>query len=171
MRTLLRAHALAFELLIAVLVLAITSCGANSQDPWAADSQSSYQPSGNPEIQSNRERWAANGPSSYQFTFARHCFCLTVRTGSTQVTVRGGVITGAIDLSTGAAIDPSSRDLQTVDGLFDELDRGIQEGAQVSASYDPHDGHPLGARFDYAPYGSNADEDVGFSLWDLQPLW
>ena len=122
------------------------------------------------ELDRNRELWAANGPSSYELTFSWGCFCNPADAGAARVTVHDGVITRATDLQTGLEIDPSSRNLMTIEGLFNYIESGPQQGARMTVSYDPQDGHPLSALFDYQPYGGNADEDLSFTVQDFQSL-
>jgi hypothetical protein len=119
--------------------------------------------------ESSRALWSEEGPTSHQFTLRWICFCVPDFTRPTRITVRDGAIASATDEETGMAVDPSTRRLLTIDGLFDVIDDAYQRNAaQVDVTYDPNDGHPVSANIDY---DKNAvDEELGFRVLDLQRL-
>lgn len=138
--------------LAAVAALGLAACG----------------PAGKSDFDAARARWKAKGPARYAYTLKWSCFCVSDYTRPTRITVADGQISSAVDAETGAAVAQASRDVRTVDGLFDFLDDAFKRNAaSIQATYDPQDGHPTQANIDYV--ANAADEEQSFTATDLTP--
>jgi uncharacterized protein DUF6174 len=115
------------------------------------------------ELESARERWQREGPGAYRTTQTHVCFCGTEVRGPVmlRVTASGTTRTYVAD---GRAV-PSDlvKFFPTVEGLFDEIESALDEGAdQVRVTYDPTTGAPLDVFIDYSE--RTADEEQGWTL-------
>jgi hypothetical protein len=147
------ANAIARIFSLVIVALSLASCVSRSQK----------------EAKINRAKWDAKGPARYQFTFQWNCFCPQEFTSPTRITVHNDVIVEATDVNSGTTIAPASRDLRTIDGLFDLIHEAFQRDAdRVDVTYDPTDGHPVTGFIDYEQLA--ADEELGFTVSDFQAL-
>ena len=118
-------------------------------------------------LEQARAHWRSQAIQSYTYTFKRSCFCAPGSNEPMTVTVRGNAIQSVVRISDGAPQDPAQFD--TVDGLFELLAEAIDgDPAQFSAEYHPGLGHPTSGYIDQD--ARIADEELGFTATDLQPL-
>jgi hypothetical protein len=103
-----------------------------------------------------RDRWEQGGIDSYEFMLVRNCFCPEDYRGPFSVTVENGVVTEALYQGGGAKDGVAT----TVDEVFDEIERALDEGVLTEITYDPTTGHPLVVRLDLAAIAA----DGGLSL-------
>jgi hypothetical protein len=113
-----------------------------------------------------RARWQAQAGDSYTFELSRGCFCVL---GGRQmrVTVKGGVVTWAEDLDSGAAVEQDLLSyLQTIPDLFDliqdALDRKV---ASFWVEYDPTYGYPTLIQIDYS--ATATDDEIAYTVQGL----
>jgi hypothetical protein len=139
--------------LIAVVLVMAAACHAPTELERATS-----------DLAASRQRWAAQGLSTYQFTFDKNCFC-DVR-GPVRVSVKDGVVVGAMRIATGEVVD--TRNIPTVDSLFAFVERGISSRSDVlRVTYDPLCGFPTEIYSD----GSYqiADDEITYTTKDLVP--
>ena len=113
-----------------------------------------------------RTRWARLGPADYTYTIHRSCECLPEMSGPTVVTVRHGTVTSRSYVNSGAAVGSTyAAQVPTVEGLFEIIERGIQDGVRpLSARYDAELGYPT--RFSI---GDPATDAPLYTVSDFRP--
>jgi hypothetical protein len=116
------------------------------------------------EFQSARALWQSHAVANYDYTLRRECFCPMEVTQPMRVQVRGGAVTSATSVATGAAIDVQH--VKTVDQIFSEIEGTLSNGKVLGASYDATFGFPVEARLDRIV---NAIDDEGnYFISDFQ---
>jgi hypothetical protein len=119
-----------------------------------------------------RSQWTEAGITSYDFTFSRGCFCPVEYVGPYQATVIDGVVTAAtyegVDLLEIEVLQTSSYSerVLTVDEVFAEIARAVQDADSLEVTYHPDLGYPTSASIDWEL--QMADEEVFYTLSDLQ---
>jgi hypothetical protein len=116
------------------------------------------------ELDQNRKKWASAMASNYQFNFRWECYCSEEYVTPVNITVRENRIV-AVDFVVKHRV-PFAIDYQTIEGLFDLLQEGIDKDAHsISAEYHPELGYPVKASIDYEEY--TIDEELGFGIDSL----
>lgn len=119
------------------------------------------------QLEQARAQWRSVGVTSYTYVYRRSCFCAPGSTEPMSITVVGNAIQSVVRISDGARQDPALFD--TIDGLFELLKDALDgDPAQFRADYDPSRGYPTSAYIDRD--SRIADEELGFTATDLQPL-
>jgi hypothetical protein len=138
-----------------VLVGALAGCDSATDSPQQS------------ELESALETWNVQGPADYSFTWQQYCECTTETTQPIRITVVNNVITDAVYVATQQPVSADIRlHLLTVDGVFDELQDAVMNGADaVSVEYDPNSGIPLSVAVDYD--AGVADEELSLILSDF----
>ena len=150
-------------LVLVAFTLVAAACGGDDDDTAAPStlSTTTVPASG---LAAARELWESQGLTSYTFEFERRCFCVPAHY---QVTVTDGVVTGAEPLSPESPATPDPP-LETIDGLFDELERAEAEATgPVEVTYDPVNGVPTDAFIDWML--DAIDDENGWTIANLQP--
>ena len=99
--------------------------------------------------------------ADYVLTYDIVCFCPQIQF---EVTVAGGQVTIT---EVRADVDITD-DGQTVEAMFDEIERAIDEGAfNIAVTYDKVDGHPVDYFIDVEEM--MADEEYGITVVSLEP--
>ena len=78
-----------------------------------------------------QSRWQSHHPIEYQFIWQQQCFCLPEAVQPIRVTVRGGAITAAADLTGSPVSDDIRKGLITIDALYERIRSGERAGATV----------------------------------------
>jgi hypothetical protein len=118
-------------------------------------------------LEQARAQWRSQGMTSYAYVYRRSCFCAPGSTEPMTITVRNNAIQSVVRISDGERQDPALFD--TVDGLFELLGDALDgDPAQFRADYDAGRGYPTSAYIDRD--SRIADEELGFTATDLQPL-
>jgi hypothetical protein len=100
-------------------------------------------------FQRARDMWRSQALANYDYTLRRECFCPMEYTQAMRVQVR-------------ADLDR----VVTIDQIFEDIERTLDHGKVLSASYDAVYGFPVEARLDRI---TNAIDDEGtFFLSDFQ---
>lgn len=110
-------------------------------------------------LEAARARWERNQPSHdvYQFTTGAICFCSD--TSDVRISVRHGVVEGAVHVADHTPVDEAQRSqLETIDDLFDTIEELRQTADKVTASYDPTLGYPTIIKINFA---GESSEDYG----------
>jgi len=121
-----------------------------------------------------RALWESATLVDYDYSFSRGCFCPQEYVGPHEVSVRDGIVTAAtydgIDLKKLPILTLTSYDeiIQTVDGVFDEIDSAIDEADRFTAEYHPELGYPTDVFIDWEDM--MADEEVNYTIIDLRPV-
>ncbi len=107
-----------------------------------------------------RMRWVNQLPSSYSFTWTQSCDCLSDMTRPIRITVASGQITSAVFADDQQVVgEPIRRNLQTIDGVFDEIQAALdQDAEEVTVDFDPTRGYPRSVFVDYSR--QVADEEL-----------
>jgi len=88
------------------------------------------------ELDAARTLWAAAAIDSYVYTFTQSCECDNI--GELRVTVADGEASIADVFGATPDVTP-----QTIEDLYEAIERSIQEGDQTEVTYDAVDGHPM----------------------------
>ncbi|MBI5511615.1 MAG: hypothetical protein HY903_22900 [Deltaproteobacteria bacterium] len=118
-----------------------------------------------------RVQWRAAGPAAYEWVVQRTCFCPDIE--PVRVQVRDAAVVSAarqMDATTEVALTVDAYQAWfTVDGLFDEVRRAIDEGAdELTVTYDPEYGYPRSVAIDR--YENAMDDETGFNARGLVSL-
>ncbi len=144
------------RLVIPFLAWAALSCSDLS--PEAADLRR--------DLAANRARWEALGLETYVYEVEHSCFCPVEAIGPVRVQVENGSVTSRTYPQSGDSVAATFSDVfPTVDGLFDVLQRAIdQNAADVQVTWDPDTGVPLHFSIDYI--ANAVDEEEGYRIVD-----
>lgn len=116
-----------------------------------------------------RRTWAAQGLLSYRFRFQRICFCGPDATAPLTVVVSRNRVVSVTRADTGETVTPSDSLPLTVERLYGEIERAIDQGAAaLTVRYDPVRGYPISIDIDRD--FRVADEEVYYRASDLTPL-
>lgn len=121
-------------------------------------------------LNEQRSLWEAAGLQDYTYDVRRVCFC-PFREDGARLTVVGGTLAGATDISTGEALESSEVQwYHTIEGLFDLIQDAYDRDAHsVHVDFDTNRGYPIMIFIDYSEM--IADEELGFTLLsEVQPL-
>ena len=150
------------KLLLVLMTLVLAACSAVA---GAAGDQS--------EIEQNKEKWQDHGISHYRYNLHISCFCIFVENMPLVIEVQDGEVV-SMEFHNGAEIDPALRqDLfdkyATIDGLFAELEAGLNGGADnVVVTYDPTYGFPTEVTIDFEEQA--ADDELYLTLSNFEEL-
>lgn len=139
-----------------------STTGADPAAPSTPDTPVVSEGSDNADVQQNlddaRTLWASNDFSIYEYTITYQCFCPTEELGPFTALVTEGEVTNLTEGST--------KELATVQALFDMIQEAIDEGAAtIEVSYDETTGHPTSVWIDIDEM--MADEEHGVTVTDL----
>ncbi|MGI9647900.1 MAG: DUF6174 domain-containing protein [Acidimicrobiia bacterium] len=118
-----------------------------------------------------RALWQQQALADYDYTFRRGCFCPQQWSGPYEVSVRAGVVSGAtfegvdlLDIPDPRVNSYEDRVL-TVEGVFAEIDRALQEADRFQAAYHPVLGYPVYVSIDWDDRA--IDEEVTYFIENL----
>lgn len=145
---------------LATVTLMAGGCGLLEPDPPWVERQEA--------LDTNRQLWESAAVESYRYSFTRHCFCGFV--GTFTVTVTDGVVTAAVSEQDGESVPEAALpELSTIEGLFDEAQRGIDVKAHgFEAEYHPELGYPT--LVDLDPIENAIDDEVTYRAESLVSL-
>jgi len=110
-----------------------------------------------------RARWLAQRPQPYQYTVRKACFCAV--SGLVRVYVNRDTVYAALSIDTGREVD--KRSVESIEALFDFIDRAItNHAAVIQATYDPVLGYPTSIEYDGSV--NTADDEVTYTLTDVK---
>ena len=118
-----------------------------------------------------RARWQQQALADYDYIFRRGCFCPQEWSGPYEVSVRAGVVSGAtlegVDLLDipNPRVDSYDDRILTVEGVFAEIDRALQEADRFQAAYHPVLGYPVYVSIDWDERA--VDEEVTYHIENL----
>ena len=140
------------------LLLACSTLACSDLGPQASDLRD--------EVARNRARWEAVGPTTYVYAVAHNCFCPMEAVGPVRVEVEAGEVIVRTYVQSGTPVDPTFAEVfPAVDGLFDVLDRAIeQEADDIQVTWDQDTGAPLQISIDYLK--GAVDDEEGYSIVD-----
>lgn len=168
-------------IVFAVLLLVLSACGSSST---TTDAPTTVAPTTDPSTTVDpldeadaayaaaRALWESADLVDYDYSFSRGCFCPQEYVGPHDVSVRDGIVTAAtydgIDLKKLPTLNLTTYDeiIQTVDGVFDEIDRALDEAHSLTAAYHPELGYPTDVYIDWEEM--MADEEVNYTISDLR---
>ena len=171
-------------IVFAVLLLVLSACGSSSttttdttqpdDGPTTTDTPTTIDPldEADAAYAAARALWESAELVDYDYSFSRGCFCPQEYVGPHDVSVRDGIVTAAtydgIDLKKLPILNLTRYDeiIQTVDGVFDEIDRAIDEADRFTAEYHPELGYPTDVFIDWEEL--LADEEVNYTIADLR---
>lgn len=146
------------RLALALSILTAAACGIT--EPSGPHSQEQSQ------LTEARRLWRSQGLSDYSFVFSRSCFCVFEYREPVTIIVRGGKIVSVLSVANGSLRDASTYD--TIDGLFDDIQRAIDDdAASIRVDYDQTRGHPISVYIDIDQ--QLADEEISFETSGLTP--
>ncbi|HEX5871519.1 MAG TPA: DUF6174 domain-containing protein [Longimicrobium sp.] len=113
----------------------------------------------------SRRRWEGQGIDDYRYVYDAVCFC--AERGPVQVTVRDGRVVEVANADPNARVaGGATRQVLTVDELFDRIEEAEANGTYTKVEYHPRLGYPTSAEI-----GTLAN-DAGtlYRITDLVPL-
>jgi hypothetical protein len=120
-------------------------------------------------------RWENSGSTDYDYLFTRTCFCPEEFVGPYRVAVRADIVTAATFNGTDLfdidilEIGRYEEIIETVPGVFAEIERALVEADSIDVTYHPVYGYPTDVFIDWEL--NVADEEVGYRIEDLrEPL-
>lgn len=146
--------------LFTLLAIVLTACAAAP----ASGSQT--------EIGQNRDKWQDANISHYRYNLFISCFCVFTENMPLTIEVQDGKVV-SMEYQNGKEIDPSLMELfgkyQTVDLLFNELEAGLNGGADsVTVKYDPTHGFPTEATIDAVQEAT--DDELYLTISNFEAL-
>ena len=116
------------------------------------------------ELDQNRKKWLSKLVSNYQFNFRWECYCGQEYVKPVSISVRENRIVDVAFVTDNVPFTIGTLwKYRTVDGLFDLLQKGINQKAySISAEYHPEFGYPMDFWIDYEKY--TVDEELGFDI-------
>lgn len=143
---------------VAALVMGAGACGLLEPDPWQSRQA---------ELDANRSVWDDAAITEYTYELNRLCYCGLA--GALNVTVVDQAVVAATRAD-GGPIAPRELDVvETVDDLFDVIQRAIDERAfSYRVEYDPELGYPT--LVDLDPIREAIDEEVRYEAGGLEPI-
>lgn len=142
----------------AVLLAALGGCGILESGP-------------EDDLDEHRRAWDRLGISNYTFDYVRVCFCGGPAGDTLRIVVRGDSVVSVENRGPRAEpIQPSvySVWVKTIDGLFDELKRAIDEEAdQVEVQYDRQFSYPRVVNIDFIEHA--IDDEMRFEITRFTP--
>ena|SRR5689334_11725325 len=113
-----------------------------------------------------RKRWDERGFRDYVATVRAFCFCASV--DPVTIIVVNDTLRSAYSTRTGQPVPLAL--VKTVDGVFDEVRRAIEQPAgSLNVTYDPVLGYPTEAAIDWI---TNAiDDEVTWTVSDVGPVF
>jgi len=116
------------------------------------------------ELDANRARWSSLGPDSYVYAMQRLCYCAVESIGPVRITVEADTVTERVYVETGQPVPEVARTaFPTVDGLFEILERAMEDGAyEIRVTYDPDLGVPIDFWIDFLE--NAVDEELGVQV-------
>jgi hypothetical protein len=147
--------------LLFVLVLLLSACGAN------------VSASGGSELEQNREKWEAQNIDHYRYTVVITCFCIFAGAEVTYEVQDGQVIDQTVQPHPDRQIDPAEieqfyQEYNTIDKVFDSLQKAADEADEVTVEYEPTYGYPTEISIDHVKEA--IDDELYLSLRNFAPL-
>ncbi|RTZ65716.1 MAG: hypothetical protein DSZ29_03910 [Aquificaceae bacterium] len=95
-------------------------------------------------LDKNKQKWADSGIKNYSYEFRRSCFCLPDYTRPVKTTVENGEVKSShyANGNQETVPDQFKENKQSVNGLFDIIQKAIDNGRQLEVSYDSKTGMP-----------------------------
>jgi hypothetical protein len=140
-----------------VLVFLLSACGG----------------SGGSELQQNREKWEGQNFEHYRYKVVVTCFCIFAGAEVTYEVQNGQVLNESVQPHPDRQIDPDEisefyQEYNTIEKVFDFLERATNEADEVTVEYDPTYGFPSDITVDWVKEAT--DEEVYLTLSNLEPL-
>jgi hypothetical protein len=140
-----------------VLVFLLSACGG----------------SGGSELQQNREKWEEQNFDHYRYKVVVTCFCIFAGAEVTYEVQNGQVVNQTVQPHPDRQIDPDEisefyQEYNTIEKVFDFLERATNEADEVTVEYDPTYGYPTEISVDWVKEA--VDEEVYLTLSNLEPL-
>jgi hypothetical protein len=147
--------------LIFTLVLLLSACGGGAGA------------SGGSELQQNREKWEGQNFDHYRFTVVVTCFCIFAGAEVTYEVQDGQVINQTVQPHPDRQIDPDEisgyyQEYNTIEKVFDFLERATNEADEVTVEYDPTYGFPTDITVDWVKEAT--DDEVYLTLGNFEAL-
>jgi len=140
-------------IVLLILSLALSACGANS------------------ELDRNRGKWESSGVSHYRFELTISCFCPFMDIIPVVVEVKDGKILSM----TGADGKPLTGDFRatfeeagTVEALFAIAQANLSEADEVEITYDPQYGYPAAIQVDRIKLA--VDDEISYYIGSFKVL-
>lgn len=147
--------------LLFVLVLLLSACGANVNTGGGSD------------LERNREKWEAQNIDHYRYTVVVTCFCIFAGAEITYEVQNGQVIDQIIEPHPDRQIDPAEieqfyQEYNTIEKVFEFLEKASNEADEVTVEYDPTYGYPAEISIDNIKEA--IDDELYLSLSNVEPL-
>lgn len=118
------------------------------------------------DLEAARARWNAAQSGTYSFTYTRDCFCPEEYRGPFEFDIVDGVRT-QVRFKGEPYFDRALEEFETIDDIFDEVERAIEQGAaSVNVEFDPDLGYPRSVWIDWEL--QMADEEMGYTVSDVR---
>jgi len=113
-----------------------------------------------------RALWDEFQSGSYTFTLGRGCYCIVA--GEIQVTVEEGNVTSAYSVwQNEAVLDEHLQFIETIDTIFDMIDRAKLEAHELEVEY-AVEGYPTLVSIDWIELA--VDDEITLTVSDVTPV-
>jgi len=141
--------------LLFVLVLILSACGGGSA------------------LQQNRAKWEGQNVDHYRFTVVASCFCIFAGSAATYEVQNGQIVNESIQAAPDREFEPAAgsefyQPYNTIEKVFDYVEKATNEADQVTVEYDPTYGFPANVSVDWATQA--ADDELYLTLSNFQAL-
>lgn len=138
-----------------VLALLLSACGGGSA------------------LQQNQDKWEGQNIDHYRFTVVASCFCIFAGSEATYEVQNGQVVNESIKAAPERDFDPAAgsefyQPYNTIEKVFDYLEKASNEADQITVEYDPTYGFPANVSVDWIQQA--ADDEVYLTLSNFEAL-
>jgi hypothetical protein len=138
-----------------VVVLMLSACGGGST------------------FQQNRDKWGRQNIDHYQFTVAISCFCPFANVEATYEVQTGQVVNQSVESSPDNPVDEAQvsdfyQSYNTIEKVFDYVDKAISEADETTIEYDPTYGFPTDVSVDWIKQA--IDDEMYLTISNFEPL-
>ena len=129
--------------------------------------------SGGSELQQNREKWEGQNFDHYRYTVVVTCFCIFAGAEVTYEVQDGQVVNQTVQPHPDRQVDPDEiseyyQEYNTIEKVFDFLERATNEADEVTVAYDPTYGFPTDITVDWIKEA--ADDEIYLTLGNFESL-
>jgi len=128
---------------------------------------------GGSELQQNRAKWEGQSIGHYRYTLVVSCFCIFAGAEVTYEVQNGQVVNELVQPHPDRQIDPAEisgfyQEYNTIEKVFDYLEKATTEADEVTVQYDPTYGFPTDVTVDQIKEA--IDDEMYLTVSNFEPL-
>lgn len=129
--------------------------------------------SGGSALERNREKWEGQNFNHYRFTVVVTCFCPFAGAEVTYEVQNGQIVDQAVQAHPDRQFDPDQisefyQDYNTIEKVFNYVERASNEADETTIEYDPTYGFPIDISVDWIKEA--VDDEFYLTLSNFEPL-